>query len=105
MRVASVSAFTLTSKDRGSHDQISFGVGVIARRCSHWPSRRAAAGSTPRDALAAGAYTRPLLSSTCQFLSQNIPLNAPLYNLGPLAHTLNNPQMHPCPTESAYIEP
>ena len=58
--------------------------------------------------LQAGAYTRPLPSSTSAIVDTNYTLNSPKYLLTPPARPLNNPYTTsnhtPYPTESAYFE-
>jgi len=56
--------------------------------------------------LQAGAYTRPLFSSTRAFPDITYTLYNPLYPLIPPTTPLNTtPKCTPCSTESAYVEP
>jgi hypothetical protein len=53
------------------------------------------AGAFNKFGFEAGAYTRPLFSSTCAVSDTKYTLNTPKYPLTPPKHPLNNPGMHP----------
>jgi len=51
-------------------------------------------GQLGKGVLGAGAYTRPLFSSTCAVFDTKYILNTPRNPLTPPTHPPNNPYMH-----------